>query len=114
MKSLIPNRMYSVWATPGLPRDGSATSFFPIPLGGVPNMLITDEDGDATYERSIKFCPFDTESTNRTLLTINVQYHANHQNYGAVPEPAFIDGNWLGIITFNHIQFPINVELLDN
>lgn len=112
LNRLTPNRMYSVWATLGLPRDGSASTFFPIPLGGAPNILITDVQGDAEYRRKINFCPLDTRSTNRPLLTINVQYHANHQNYGAVPEPAFIDGYWLGLITFNHVQFPVNVELL--
>lgn len=113
LRNLIPNRMYAVWATLGLPKDGSASTFFPIPLGGAPNVLVTDGDGDAAYERKVNFCPLDADSTNRPLLTINVQYHGNHQNYGAVPEPAFIDGNWLGLITFNHVQFPINVELLE-
>lgn len=113
MTNLIPNRMYSIFGSLGLPKDGSATTFFPIPLGGTPNMVVTDEDGDATYRRQIGFCPLNPESTNRELLTINVQYHANHQNYGAVPEPGFVDGLWQGIITFNHLQFPVNVELLD-
>ena len=114
MKNLIPNRMYSVFGTLGLPRDGSATSFFPIPLGGSPNIFVTDVNGDAFYKREMNFCPFEKESTNRTLLTINVQYHADHQNYGAVPEPGFINGLWQGVITFNHVQFPVNVSLLSD
>jgi hypothetical protein len=109
MRSLLPNRMYSVWATLGLPRDGSSPYFFPLPLGGTPNMFITDKEGDAVFKRYIKFCPLDPESTNRPLLLINVQFHANHQNYGAVPEPSFVPGFWLGLVTFSQMQFPINV-----
>jgi hypothetical protein len=112
MKQLLPDRMYDVWATLGLPRDGSSDKFFPIPLGGTPNVFITDKHGDALFKRWIKFCPFKPETTNRKLLTINVQYHGNHQNYGAITEPGFIHGLWLGVITFNHVQFPINVDVL--
>jgi hypothetical protein len=112
LKSLLPDRMYDVWATLGLPRDGSSNKFFPIPLGGVPNVFVTDKHGNAVFKRWINFCPLKPETTNRPVLTINVQYHGNQQSYGAITEPGFIHGLWLGVITFNHIQFPVNVEVL--
>jgi hypothetical protein len=31
-----------------------------------------------------------------------------------VVAPGFIDGNWPGLITFSHVVFPVNVELLDH
>lgn len=114
LKNLLPNRLYSVWATLGLPKDKSAETFFPIPLGGMPNMFTSDESGDANFERWVNFCPLEPDATERPLLTINVQYHANHQNYGAVPEPGFVPGSWQGLITFNHVVFPVNVETFDN
>jgi hypothetical protein len=113
MKDLIPRRMYTVWATLGLPKDGHINTFFPIPLGGTPNVFISDEYGNAKFDRVIKFCPFEPDSTPRPLLTINVQYHSAAQNFGGVPEPGFLPGWWQGIMTFNHVVFPINVERVD-
>lgn len=115
-KSLIPNRMYSVWATMGLEHSGgsSVPRVFPIPLGGTPNVFLTDENGDAYYERVINICPFESESVGSSMLFIDVYYHANHQNYGAVVAPGFIPGNWVGVITFSHLQFPVNVEILED
>lgn len=116
MSNLIPNRMYSVWATMGAPTPpGSpAPNAFPIPLGGAPNTFMTDENGDAAFKRWIKFCPLDAQSSGSPLLFIDVHFNSKHQTYGAVVAPGFIDGNWPGIITFSHVVFPVNVELLDN
>jgi hypothetical protein len=112
LRDLIPRRMYTVWATLGLPSDGSAETFFPIPLGGVPNILMSELDGSGEYEREIKFCPLKPRSTLRPLLTINVQFHATAQNFGGVPEPGFLPGWWQGVITFNQVVFPVNAEPL--
>jgi hypothetical protein len=113
LRDLLPHRMYTVWGTLGLPKDGSAQTFFPIPLGGTPNVFVSDKYGGGEYKRVINFCPFKPDSTLRPLLTINVQFHAPAQNFGAVPEPGFIPGWWQGIMTFNHVVFPINVDVLD-
>lgn len=105
-RNLIPNRMYGVWATLG----GEYLSSFPI--GGVPNMFVTDEYGGGSIERKLNFCPLNPESAPRPVLVINVVYYSSHQNFGAVPEPVFVDGFWLGTVTHNHLQIPVNVELL--
>lgn len=112
MQSLIPNRLYSIWATMGLPDPGSGIEnpTIPWPVGGTPSVLMTDEHGDATFKRWIKFCPLDKRATRDPMLTIELLYHANHSIYGAIPAP----GIMLGLITFPHVLFPINVELLDN
>jgi hypothetical protein len=116
MSRLIPNRMYTVWATMGAPTPpGSpAPNAFPIPLGGAPNTFMTDENGDGTFKRWVKFCPLDPQSGGSPLLFIDVQFNSKHQTYGAVVAPGFIDGNWPGLITFSHVVFPVNVELLDH
>lgn len=116
MRSLIPNRMYSVWATMGLPPQPGQTTpaAFPIPLGGAPNTFMTDENGEGSFKRWIKFCPLDPQSAGSPLLFIDVHFNSKHQTYGAVVAPGFIDGNWPGIITFSHVIFPVNVELLDD
>ncbi len=104
VRSLIPNRMYGIWATIG----GDHLSSFPI--GGTPNNFITDQNGDGQITRTVKFCPLDPNSANRPLLMINVVFNSNHQNYGAVTEPSEVNGYWFGLVTHNHIQFPVNVE----
>lgn len=117
MSNLIPNRMYSVWATMGAPTPpGSpAPNAFPIPLGGAPNTFMTDENGEGAFKRWVKFCPLDPQSSGGSpLLFIDVHFNSKHQTYGAVVAPGFIDGNWPGIITFSHVVFPVNVELLNN
>lgn len=116
LRNLIPNRMYSVWANMMVPPtgDGSAPNVFPIPLGGAPNIFVTDRSGHAKYEREIGFCPMDQQAEESSLLFIDIYYHANHENYGAVITPGYIAGNWPGLITFSHIQFPINVDLLND
>jgi hypothetical protein len=118
LKSLIPNRIYSAWATMTLPAQVGqpGVNSFPLPIGGTPgNIFLTDKNGDATFERWIKFCPFDTQSTGGSTpsipaLDIEVLYHADFQAYGAIPAP----GLMLGLITFDHLVFPIGVELLNN
>lgn len=114
LRNLIPNRMYSVWATMKLPQSdsGSGPAIFPLPLGGTPNLFITDKYGNATYKRVVKFCPYEVLPTGGSMLNISVQYHANHQNYGAVPTAGAVMGNWIGLIQFAHVQFPVNVERL--
>lgn len=116
MRSLIPNRMYSVWATMGLPPQPGATTpaAFPIPVGGTPNYFMTDERGNAVFKRWLNFCPLDIETSGSPLLFIDVQYNAIHQSWGSIVAPGFIDGNWPGTITFSQMVFPVNVELLED
>lgn len=118
MRNLLPNRIYSAWATVDLPEDIAGESgrySSTLPIGGTPNIFMTDEGGDAIFEREIKFCPFLTQSEdirmpNIPMLNIEVLYHADHETYGAIPAP----GIMLGLITFSHVVFPVSVELLDD
>jgi hypothetical protein len=110
MKNLIPNRIYSVWATMALAEPASGNVSSTLPVGGTPSIFMTDPSGDATYQRHIKFCPLDTQSGLSPMLDIELLYHANHSTYGAIPAP----GLMLGLLTFPHIVFPVNVALLDN
>lgn len=116
LHDLIPNRMYAVWATLGQSRRGDPEVFPSIPVGGTPNIFVTDPDGSATYERPMQFCPLRPETTDRPMLVINVQYHSNHQNYGGINGPPIEripGGYWIGTTIHNHLQFPVNVTLLE-
>jgi hypothetical protein len=116
MHDLIPNRMYAVWSTLGTSRSGTGPVFPSIPVGGVPNIFVTDRQGDAVYERVMQFCPLRPETTDRPMLVINVQLHSNHQNYGGINGPPLASvpgGYWIGSVIHNHVQFPVNVTLLN-
>lgn len=112
VKSLLPNRIYGIGATMGrihtVPVNEGRLS--PFTIGGVPHIFATDEQGDGEIERTINFCPLDPESMERPLLVVNLLHYSRHQNYGAVPEPVFVNGLWLGMVTHNHLQFPVNVK----
>lgn len=121
MSNLIPNRIYSVWALMRLPLEfpppGTTlkSTSVALPLGGTPNVFVTDANGDATFERHVKFCPLNSPTSDLpSMLTLEIQYHANHQTYGAIPLPGFVDGNWHGVIQFTHVVFPINVRMLND
>jgi hypothetical protein len=113
VRNLLPHRMYGIGATMGgvhgLPEDQKRLA--PFTIGGVPHVFITDEHGNGEIERLINFCPLDPPSMERPLLVMNLLFYSRHQNYGAVPEPVFVNGLWLGMVTHNHLQFPVNVQL---
>lgn len=113
VRNLLPNRVYGIGSTLGgfhnLPVNQHRLA--PFTIGGVPHLFVTDERGDGYIEREIAFCPLDTDSADRTVLVINLLQYSRHQNYGAVPEPVLVNGLWLGMVTHNHLQFPVNVTM---
>lgn len=115
VRSLRPVRIYGIGATMGgifsLPQE--QWTLAPFTIGGVPHIFVTDEHGDGSIERDINFCPLDPPSMERPLLVMNLLQYSRHQNYGAVPEPVFVNGLFLGLVTHNHLQFPVNVEFSD-
>ena len=87
VKALIPNRLYTVWA---LWLDLSGPKMIPVPLGGTPNVIITDKQGDGTLERDLNFCPVDAALEGvdgKRLAEIGVHLHSDHAAYGPVPAP---------------------------
>ena len=96
MRSLIPNRLYTVWAiwlVPGIQEHGEGPPqphFIPTPLGGTPNSYVTDKNGDATFERELSFCPVDAarEGVDGNILaSLETHLHSDHTAYGGVPAP---------------------------
>ena len=99
MRSLIANRVYTVWAIwldPASPETQKAAGaprqphFIPVPFGGTPNSFITDKNGDATFERDLNFCPMDAARQGvdgNILASIEAHLHSDHTAYGAVPAP---------------------------
>ena len=83
---LIPRRMYSAIAL-WLRDDGT---FRPVALGGVPNVLMTNERGGGHLSRRLNFCPQDAASSGvgaDHLIGIVIIYHSAHVAWGAIPSP---------------------------
>ena len=83
---LLPNRMYSAIAL-WLRDDGS---FRPVSLGGVPNIIMTNERGGGHMSRELNFCPEDAARDGvgaDRLIGVAVIYHSAHVAWGAIPTP---------------------------
>lgn len=103
LSGLLPNRIYSAWGLFG------GQSITPFPLGGAPNIMVTDDRGHATFERDLNFCPFDLEPGQVPLLAIDIVFHSDHQNYGLVPE-LDLAGFFTGTITHTQLEFLVTGE----
>jgi len=87
VKSLVPNRLYTVWA---LWLDPSGPRMIAVPFGGAPNVIITDKQGDGTLERDLNFCAVDAALEGvdgKRLAGIGVHLHSDHAAYGPIPAP---------------------------
>jgi len=83
-RRLIPNGLYSVWV--GFQTNFGGSPFLGIgPLGGVPNAFTADDDGRATFERQLNFCPIDLGPNDAPVVVVDVVFHSNQQLYGARP-----------------------------
>lgn len=101
--NLIPNGVYSMWhVATGVP------PVILIPLGGVPNVFVPDEDGDAKFKRDLSFCP--TAEDSPTLVFI-AGFHYDGAAFGGFPD-APLEALYGGVVTGEHMIFPINVTVL--
>jgi len=100
LKGFLPNRLYTIWAILG------GNELTPLPLGGLPNAIVTDSHGNASFERVLNFCPFRVKPGDRPLLLIDVVFHSDQQLYGAVPDLPFAS---LFTGTINHTQYEFQI-----
>lgn len=108
----LPNSLYSVTdvgvlnpLTPNETVSGTA-------LGGVPNVLVTDNRGNGVFERPLNYCPFDScNGTARCSLYIALFYHFDHMIYGASTTLDSV-GQGVGLVGSNHIKFFPNGEMI--
>lgn len=101
LKNLVPNGLYTVSAV-FMSEQGPIA----LPLGGVPNALVTDENGDARYKRALNFC-YEDETNPARMLIIDITYHSNHSLYGTQTNLPFA-GTFAGTINHIHMSFLVN------
>jgi len=86
-RNLIPNGVYSLWGLwnstpPGSPR----ARLLPVPLGGIPNVLVPDSRGHATFTRNLASCPKDVTADGSVMLFIDLAYHSDNNVSGVFPQ----------------------------
>lgn len=127
-EELIPNGLYTMWGLwkttpPGAP----GPTLVPIPLGGVPNALVPNQDGNATFRRKLALCPMDLAPDGSQLMIATLAYHSDGNLYGGVPELAVgevefraPDGSTFtsnlapGTVDHDQMEFPITVSRFPN
>lgn len=105
--NLLPNRFYNVLEWFALDEP---SPFISIPgmLAGVPDALVTDENGNALFEADLNHClpesPDDPSPSTNVLLV----YHTDQRSYGGVPmTPLYpLQGRYPGEVGSVHLYFP--------
>ena len=88
LKHLVPNALYSVLAiTRTTPPGFNFETIAALPFGGVPNIFVTDEKGNAKFKRKLDSCPMDETPDGSQILFIDIGFHSDNNVYGAVPAP---------------------------
>lgn len=105
LSGLLPNSLYTFWGVWSFDQDGDGIGDVVggVPLGGVPNLLVADREGNASTRRELNFCPH--HETRLKYLT--VAYHSEQRGFGAVPDQA-LDGAPGGTTAHAAVSFPIN------
>lgn len=110
-KNLVPNGLYTLWGLYGFDTDGDGLQdvLEPAPYGGVPNAIVADGKGRASYSRRLGACPMDDPH----LKYIDVVYHPDGATYGGTVD--ILLPGWPKFAVANtHFEFPVNVEPLED
>ncbi len=105
-KRLIPDGLYTIWGVMSTPTGPS-----PIPLGGVPNVVVADPRGNARFERRINFCPQQLAAGQSPMVLVEVIFHSDGATYAGVPE-LILGGFPPGLVTHAHLDIPVNATHL--
>ncbi|MGR9014282.1 MAG: hypothetical protein ACU83U_11610 [Gammaproteobacteria bacterium] len=86
-----PHEVLTVWALWLLTLPGAQHPVpMPLPFGGVPNVLIPDQHGQASFDRTLAFCPMDIQANGDQLMFLDIASHLDGSVYGATPDTALL------------------------
>ncbi len=112
---LLPNRLYELVEWVSEPQF----KFSPIPVGGVPSLIMADNNGRATFRTVLNYCPSeaDTPGENPTIYALG--WHSDHQTNGGTvaaprnpdPEEFRVAGQVIhAVLTFSVSSMPLLVQ----
>jgi hypothetical protein len=107
LHNLIPHRIYSVWAffnsNEAMPFD----NFGPVrPLAGLPNMVVSGDDGKGVFKRDLNFCPMNLREGEVELGAVFVNYHSDIETSAGVLSFTDFD-RYPGTSTHTQLFFPV-------
>ena len=109
----FPNALYTVWDVGVLNPLEPEEQGYAIPLGGVPNILLTDKTGCGVKEIEVAYCPTTVcaPGTGFCSSYLSVFYHWDNQAYGGSPAATFA-GMPTGVAAANQMVWPMNGKVL--
>lgn len=107
-RHLIPHRMYSVWGFFDKEEAMPFANFGPIrPLAGLPNMVVSTDDGRGSFERELNFCPMKLKGDEVELSAVFLNYHSDVEMHGGVLSFTDYD-RYPGTVTHTQLYFPLS------
>ncbi len=103
-RGLVPRGLYTVWQV--LVGEQGPVA---LPMGGVPNVVVSDGYGQGNFSARLNFCPLALQEGEVPLAIIEVLYHSDGAAYGAVPELQKA-GFPPGLVTHVHLDFPVSAR----
>ncbi len=105
LSGLIANGVYTAWALFSQDVTGDALDdmLVPLPLGGVPNVIIPDEAGRVVFKRKLGYCPHQQVK----FQFIDITYHADGNVYGGSVD-FILPGQPAFAVTNTHVAFAVN------
>lgn len=105
----FPNAIYTMWDVGASNPLTAQEAPYAVPLGGLPNTLITDDNGCATTTLDVPYCPGRECAAGAASCTsyLSIAHHWDQQTYGAAPGGSFY-GVPIGAFTANHMVWPMS------
>jgi len=111
--SAFPNAVYTMWDVGASNPLTAGEAPYGVPLGGLPNILTTDDYGCAETTLELPYCPSRKCEAGAKSCTsyLSIAHHWDEQGYGASPSLSFA-GIPVGAYAGNHMVWPMSGQPL--
>ncbi len=109
----FPNAVYTMWDVGAKNPLTDQEQGYAVPLGGLPNILKTNDKGCASVKVRVPYCPGRPCQSGATSCSsyLSIAHHWDQQTYGASPAASLI-GIPVGAYAANHMVWPMSGNLL--
>lgn len=109
----FPNGVYTLWDIGALNPLSEGEDGYAVPLGGIPNVLVTDAQGCGFSRIEVPYSPLRPCENGASSCTsyVSAFYHWDGQVYGGSPAATFANAA-TGVYAGNQIVFPTSGVLL--
>ena len=112
LRNGLPNGVYTLWDVGVLHPLTPQEQGYAVPFGGLPNILLTDEDGCGYKELTVPYCPDrPCEGSSSCTSYVSALYHWDHQVYGGSPDATWAGGP-TGVYVAGHVAWAMSGDVL--